>query len=88
MALRQKSTTWGAWKRIPMGDGTGASGTWGISISGNSATTTLATAIKDSGDGRTLYINYSTAGMSSTSWLASWNGNTLQSIAPSVLKVG
>jgi hypothetical protein len=45
MALRQKSTTWGAWKRIPMGDGTGASGTWGISISGNAATATkLATA--------------------------------------------
>ena len=39
MALRQKGGGgWNAWKRIPMGDGTGASGTWGISISGNAAT--------------------------------------------------
>lgn len=39
MALRQKNNGgWNAWKRIPMGDGTGASGTWGISISGNAAT--------------------------------------------------
>lgn len=75
--------------------GGGASGTWGINVTGssasctgNSATATLATSVKDSGDGRTLYMNYSAAGMSSTSWLASWNGNTLQSIAPSVLKVG
>lgn len=31
MALRQKNGNgWQAWKRIPMGDGTGASGTWGI----------------------------------------------------------
>lgn len=37
MALRQKGTSgWNAWKRIPMGDGTGASGTWPISITGNS----------------------------------------------------
>lgn len=46
MALRQKNGNgWQAWKRIPMGDGTGASGTWGINISGNAATATkLATA--------------------------------------------
>lgn len=38
MALRQKgSSGWNAWKRIPMGDGTGASGTWSISITGNAA---------------------------------------------------
>ena len=45
MGLRQRNTSgWSAWKRIPMGDGTGASGTWGISITGNSATATkLAT---------------------------------------------
>lgn len=36
---KNADSTWGAWKRIPMGDGTGASGTWGISITGNSATT-------------------------------------------------
>lgn len=32
------TTAWEAWKRIPFGDGTGASGTWGINISGNAAT--------------------------------------------------
>jgi hypothetical protein len=38
MALRQKDTSgWSAWKKIPMADGTNASGTWGISISGNAA---------------------------------------------------
>lgn len=41
--LRQRNGNgWNAWKRIPMGDGTGASGTWGISISGNAATATAA----------------------------------------------
>ena len=35
IALRQRDNNgWNAWKRIPMGDGTGASGTWGIHISG------------------------------------------------------
>lgn len=39
IALRQRDGNgWKAWKRIPMGDGTGASGTWGISITGNAAT--------------------------------------------------
>ena len=36
IALRQKGTSgWSAWKKIPMADGTNASGTWEISISGN-----------------------------------------------------
>ena len=36
IALRQRNSDgWKAWKRIPMGDGTGASGTWGISITGS-----------------------------------------------------
>ena len=39
MALRQRNGNgWAAWKRIPMGDGTGASGTWAISISGDAST--------------------------------------------------
>lgn len=39
MGLRQRSKNgWCAWKQIPMGDGTGASGTWAISISGNADT--------------------------------------------------
>lgn len=41
MGLRQRNGNgWNNWKRIPMGDGTGASGTWDISISGNAATAT------------------------------------------------
>lgn len=50
MALRQKSTTWGAWKRIPMGDGTGASGTWGISITGNASTASQLGAYSAAGE--------------------------------------
>ena len=53
IALRQRnSNSWNAWKRIPMGDGTGASGSWGISVTGssgsctgNAATATLATTV-------------------------------------------
>lgn len=41
IALRQRGNgTWSAWKRIPMGDGTGASGTWGINITGSSSSCT------------------------------------------------
>lgn len=36
LALRQKDGSgWKAWKRIPMADGTGASGTWGINVTGS-----------------------------------------------------
>lgn len=35
---RKNNGEWGAWKRIPMADGTGASGTWGINISGDANT--------------------------------------------------
>lgn len=44
--LRQRNGNgWSDWKRIPMGDGTGASGTWAISISGNAdSATKLQTA--------------------------------------------
>lgn len=56
MALRQRDTSgWNAWKRIPMGDGTGASGTWGIDISGNAATATKAT---QDGSGNVISSTY------------------------------
>lgn len=43
MYLRQKNSSgWAAWKQIPMGDGTGASGTWSISVSGSAETATSA----------------------------------------------
>lgn len=34
------TTSWNTWKRIPFGDGTGASGTWGINVTGSSASCT------------------------------------------------
>lgn len=50
----QQASTWGEWKTVlssnnytdyvPKKDGTGASGTWGISITGNAATATKATS--------------------------------------------
>ena len=50
----QQANTWGSWKTVlssnnytdyvPQKDGTGASGTWGISITGNAATATKATS--------------------------------------------
>ena len=40
IALRQKNGGgWSEWKRIPMADGTGASGSWGISVTGKSGYT-------------------------------------------------
>lgn len=68
IALRQRGGNgWKAWKRIPMGDGTGASGTWGISITGNAATATNADKldgyhhdafVKKSGDTMTGNLNF------------------------------
>ena len=81
IALRQKDENgWKAWKRIPMADGTGASGTWPIT----------SYSVRDNGDGRTLYFNYSADGMTNdaVSWIAVWNGSTLQCINKSALKVG
>lgn len=49
MALRQRGTDgWNSWKRIPMGDGTGASGTWSIT----------ATKANQDGDGNTITSTY------------------------------
>ena len=78
MALRQRgSGGWNAWKRIPMGDGTGASGTWGISVTGSSASCTgnAATATKLATT-RTIRTN-----LASTS-AASFDGSA--NIAPGV----
>ena len=64
IALRQKDNNgWNAWKRIPMGDGTGASGTWGISITGNAATATKAT---QDGSGNVITSKYTTLDTSQT----------------------
>ena len=45
-----------------------------------------ATAIRDSGDGRTLTFNYSADGLSDPEWLAAWNGNELRGVAASKYK--
>ena len=58
------------------------------SLSGNASTCTLATSVKDSYNGSTLNITYGKAGQSSTSWLASWNGNELGCISPSKITAG
>ena len=55
--LRHKgeSNGWCNWKLIPMADGTNASGTWPINISGNAATATKAT---QDGDGAVISSTY------------------------------
>ena len=47
-----------------------------------------ATAIRDSGDGRTLTFNYSADGLDDPEWLAAWNGNELRGVAASKYKGG
>ena len=47
-----------------------------------------ATAIRDSGDGRTLTFNYSADGLDDPTWLAAWNGNELRGVAASKYKGG
>ena len=55
MYLRQRNADgWATWKQIPMGDGTGASGTWSIDISG-----TAEKATKD-GSGNNIVSTYAT----------------------------
>ena len=69
IALRQRNNgTWYTWKRIPMGDGTGASGTWGINITGNSDTVDGFHAT----DGRTFTSNINW----SSNWNDTWNDGT------------
>lgn len=61
-------TAWGAWKKVLDSSnytsytvtktGSGASGTWGISISGNAATATSATKATQDGNGATIASTY------------------------------
>ena len=64
IALRQRDNNgWKAWKRIPMGDGTGASGSWGINVTGSSASCTgnasTATALTTSAGSATQPVYFS-----------------------------
>lgn len=54
-----------------------------VSLSGNATT---SSAVKDSTNGTTTYINYGAAGLSTTSWFAAWNGYELRAISPAVTK--
>ena len=69
--------------------GSGASGSWGISITGSSASCTgnaaTATALKDKTNGTASYLNYGSSGMSSASWYGAWDGYTLRAISPANL---
>lgn len=69
--------------------GSGASGSWGISITGSSASCTgnaaTATALKDKTNGTASYLNYGSSGMSSASWYGAWDGYTLRAISPTNL---
>jgi len=49
-------------------------------------TGTLDGPVKDSGNGTNTTFAYSKAGLTTTSWLAAWNGYELRAISPSVVK--
>ena len=69
--VRSKSDTWGNWYTLLHSgnyttytvkkDGTGASGTWGISITGNAKTATTSTYASNVGSAGTAGTNYVTA---------------------------
>ena len=69
--------------------GSGASGTWGINITGSSASCTgnaaTATALKDKTNGTASYLNYGSSGMTSASWYGAWDGYSLRAISPANL---
>ena len=91
MAVRsRKSTTaWNDWKPVLTSanytsytvtkTGSGASGTWGINITGNAGS---ATYLKDSSNNTATYVNYGASGITSTSWMAAWNGYELRAMSP------
>lgn len=77
--VRGKSNTWGNWYTLLHSgnytsytvkkDGTGASGTWGIDITGNAATTTNASAV----NGVSLTWD---GEINSSQWIAAWESGT------------
>lgn len=78
-------------------NGSGYTPTWRIladksdiptSLPANGGTADYAKKIKDSSTNNDITITYSKAGQVSTSWLASWNGYELGSIAPSKITAG
>ena len=60
---------------------------WYTVLDSNNYTSYYPTGVKDYNNGNTITFGYSTSGMSSTSWLGSWDGYKLRAIAPNVLTV-
>lgn len=62
---------------LVLGDGTGASGTWGINITGR------AYSLKDRTNDNTSYLNYGAEGLaaSAITWLCCWNGYEVRAIS-------
>lgn len=86
MSIRSKSTTWSDWTRVLTSDnytdytvtktGVGASGTWGISISGNAATATKATQDGSGNDISSTYVKHRENGTSYTQMGSYYNGGS------------
>ena len=62
---------------LVLGDGTGASGTWGVNITGR------ANSVKDRTNDNTTYLNYGASGLagSAISWMCCWNGYEIRAIS-------
>ena len=58
------------------------------SITGNAATSTIATYVKDSYNGSKINITYGKSSQLSTSYLASWNGYEIGTISSAIINVG
>lgn len=58
------------------------------SSAGSAATSTVATYVKDSFDGKSINITYGKSSQSSTSYLASWKGYEIGTISPANINVG
>lgn len=89
----QKAGVYGSWKTVlssnnytdyvPQKDGTGASGTWGISITGNAATATKAT----SADSATKATQDGNGNVISSTYLPLTGGNMTGTIASSASQI-
>ena len=89
----QQASTWGEWKTVlssnnytdyvPKKDGTGASGTWGISITGNAATATKAT----SADSATKATQDGNGNVISSTYLPLTGGSMTGTIASSASQI-
>jgi hypothetical protein len=89
MAIRnRKSDGWNPWRQIlssgnfnnyaPKLDGTGASGTWGINITGNATTANSATYASSAGDLYTGSVSGDTHAAALKSWFDTYKNSTVR----------